>query len=444
VACLSKKIVKVNGEEKLTRNPNGAGSVFQRKDGRFVGQIQIGVKENGRQIYKTFYGKSSKEVQRKLDDFKQTENTTNKENNPYMNMYFDEYIRRWLNDVKSNTLKPASYDTLENIVENHIVTTIGHYKLSEISSQIIQKEAINKAKEKGLSFSIIKKVYNTIKACYKYAEGDGHITVNPTTNLVLPSQHQFDTKEIRVFTDEELDMIIEIATSKCENGTYRYPLGYGFVFILNTGLRVGEAIALLWKDVDFEKKAVHINKNAIEAINRSNEESASTKYKTIVQKSAKTKSGNRVVPLNKAAIEALEKLKEIRYFGENSNIFSTESNTMYIRKNLYDMFNRIYERGIVDKAIKEATEKVEKTKKKNRELSSKDVKKIKDKTKQSSESVGLHALRHTFASKLFEKGIDVKVISELLGHANIGVTYDTYVHLIDSKKTDAVMALDWI
>jgi integrase len=381
------------------RKSNGEGSIFQRSDGRWCAQIQ----PEGTKKPKYFYGTKYKSVKEKLENYKQTLLQPNHSSNNNK-ITVDEFITNWLINVKSNDLKPTSYDRLERTINNQIIPAIGQYSLSQLSSQQIQNELINPLKN-DKSYSTIKKAYNAINACYKYAISIRQVTYNPVDAVIIPSITQFKKKEIYWFNDNEIKQFKTECTLKYYTGSYKHILGYGMIFVLNTGLRLGEIIAIKWNDIDLNKKQLHVNHNAVIIKDRS--KNHTTKHKLLNQDFLKTKSSKRIIPLNNTAIDALDHIKKIRYFGKNSYILCTKSGKQVTTQNFSRQFKCI---------IKNA--------------------KITD--------CGVHTLRHTFASQLFKKGIDIKTISALLGHANISVTYNTYIHLIQQQKIDAVKSIEEI
>lgn len=384
----------------------GEGSIFKRSDGRYAAKYQV----NGKA--KTFYGKTPEEVAEKLKDFKKLLKANI--NIEFHEMSFEDYIKRWLKLTKTSKLKDSSYDRVLYTIDNNIKDYIGHYKLKDIDSDIIQN-LINELmlkpspvyKDKTLSYSTIKKVYEALNGCFRYAIMKKHIADNPMLTVELPSKHKFEKKEMQSYTDEEVKKIIEVASTQYSNKKYKYPMGVAVIILFNTGIRLGELLGLKWKDVDFDKKIIHINKN-VSVTNNSNkitDEDKKKKYEVIVNDTVKTQSSNRSIPLNENAINALNIIKSIRYFGEDSFVVSSSVEGVTSP----DTFKRTF-KTIVDKA---------------------NVPKY-----------GVHATRHTFASKLFREGKDVKVISQLLGHSSVTVTYNTYVHVIEEQKASTIQVLD--
>lgn len=398
------KVVKNTSDDsqKRTRKSNGDGSIYQRSDGRWCASIQTGTNEKGKPVIKYLYAKSEREVKSKLKQYKILMLTSPEELKKSPTL--DEFCLSWLYNVRGNILKPASFDRLECTINNHILPNIGHIEINELTSMQIQELVINKMLKSGLSHSSIKKAYNAINSCLKYAVKIKGIKDNPAEDIEVPSIHKFMAKELRFLNDEEIKQFKKVCISQYSNNKYVYPLGYGMILILNTGIRLGEALALKWGDVDFNNKTLTVDKNFVMAVDRSKSEH-NNKRTLIKQNSTKTQSGNRVIPLNVNAIDALTNLKTIRYFGDSSYILSTKENKPNKPRN----FCRTYESILKAAGI---------------------------------EHCGIHTLRHTFASKLFEKGVDAKTVSELLGHSDVSITYNTYIHLIKKQKANAVQLLD--
>jgi integrase len=168
---------------------------------------------------------------------------------------------------------------------------------------------------------------------------------------------------------------------------------------------MGEALALKWVDVDFINKKIKIDNNIVMAKNRKKEKETDPSIILIGQDTTKTKKGVRYVGLSKKAFNALEQLKRMKYYNPDGYVFTTENNTPIRPRNLQNTFDSILSKANIN-------------------------------------HVGLHALRHTFASMLFKKGIDIKTVSEILGHADVRTTYNTYIHLIEEQKKNAIDVLD--
>jgi integrase len=204
------------------------------------------------------------------------------------------------------------------------------------------------------------------------------------------------------FTIEEFERFKNEITKTNECGEPCLYYGYAFSLILNTGLRIAEALSLCWDDIDFERKAITVNKNKILAKKRDDNGNKIGGYELLFQDSTKTISGNRIIPINKSAEVALYALKK------NNNtkfVIVNQRQNQILPSNFERAFHNVLKKANIKKC-------------------------------------GLHVLRHTFASMLFSKGVDVKIVSKLLGHSTVKITYDIYVHLFEQDLSNITNVLD--
>lgn len=361
-----------------------------RKEGNiFIGQIPIGKYDNGRIKYKRFKGKKKADIVKRMEEFQFAMQQGTIE---VADSYLDDCLMSWARNVKKIELKPSSYNSLLCIIQQSINPALGHYALNTLTPHLIQTELINKMLENGKSFSTIKKAYVYLKAGLKYCLPKG--TPNPCDDVVLPSKDKFERKEIRFFDDEE------IARFKTTAINYKY--GKALILAIYTGLRGGELCGLKWKQIDFERRRIFVGSNAI-TMYQYDDNGGEGRYITIEQDTAKSR--DRYIDLNKTALGILTELKEKTYKNENSFVITTGKAPLSIHNLLSNYISICKSAGIENHQ-------------------------------------GLHTLRHTFASLLFRKGVDAKTVSELLGHASVAFTLNTYVHLIEDQKKDAVNLID--
>ena len=380
----------------MAKRDNGTGTIYQRSNGSWVGKIYIGRDDSGKEKFKYLSGKTEGEVKRKIREYNQsgTKIETKK-------ISLQEYLYNWLRTFKRGTIKDSSYDTLEKTIRNQIVPHIGLIHLQQVTSADIQS-LLNDLKEKGYSYSTVKKAHDCLNDMFEHATIADDVTKNPMLLVNMLAASEFEKKEIRYFTEEECALLIEESSRQYSTGKLVYQYADAYVLMLNTGIRLGEASGLKKTDWDKKEKTLHIQRN-IQSISKRDTNGNRIKGKQLVTNTTKTYSGDRILPLNKAATEALERLCEQH---PNSEYIVCSSKGEIIPP---ERLERTFYRILKNVGICQA---------------------------------GTHSLRHTFASVLFAKGTDVKTVSELLGHASIQITLNTYVHLIGKPKHNAVAKLD--
>ena len=381
------------------RREKGNGSIFYSEERkRWVACVNVGYTSKGTRKFKRMYCKTEQEAKKWLREYKN--NIAKQQPNELAKLSLESYMRnQWLEKTKKKSMKPSSYDRLERTCEHQIFPVIGDIQMCSITVNDIQK--LLNDMTPMYSQSVIKKTYDALNACFDFAVKNDVITKNPVGSVTVPKSER-KTKEIDILSDEEKQAVKEECIKPFKRGVGGYRLGYAFILLLNTGMREGEICALEWADVNFEKRTIRINKTVSEVKTR--DDSADTKYETIVYNEPKTKSSNRVIPINDAALDALKHLHEIT--GSFKYVLSTANGTMVKPRKLANTFKTIQKNCRFEKTY------------------------------------GIHALRHTFASNLFNKGIDVKTVSTLLGHSNTSITYNIYIHVIEDLKAQAVALID--
>lgn len=378
------------------KRDNGTGTIYQRANKTWVGKIYLGVDETGKEKFKYFSGKSEAEVKKKIREYNQsgTKIETKK-------ISLQEYLSNWLKTYKRGTIKPSSYDAIERTATNHIFPNIGIIQLQEITATDIQT-LLNDLKDNGYSYSTVKKVHDCLNAMFTHATIADDVAKSPMLLVKMLAKSEFETKEIRYFTKEECALIIEECSRQYKTGKPIYQYADAYILMLNTGIRLGEAIGLKKTDWNKNDNTLHIQRN-IQSVSKRDGSGNRVQGKQLVTNTTKTYSGDRIIPLNKAATEAIQRLCEQHPDAEC--IVCSSKGDMIPPERLERTFYRILKNVGISQA-------------------------------------GLHSLRHTFASMLFEEKVDIKTISELLGHASIQITLNTYVHLIGKPKHTAVNKLD--
>ena len=382
-------------EEKETtkkRRKKGAGSIMRKANGTYLGRIAI----SGYEPF-SCTGATKKEVERKLEEFKIR--TLKKEVIP-QKIFVNTYIEKWMETVKRPSLKAASFDRLERTYLTQIKDSrVGRCQLGNITSMDVQ--GLINEKSRTLSYSSLKKIYELLNGCFEYAVICREMDFNPVRAVQMPKKENLNKKEkqMGVFSKEELTRIENVAAITYQSGEVRYRHTWFFLLLAHTGLRAGEAIALRWDNIDLDKGFIHVKQNASVVKCRDGKEN---KYQVVIT-TVKTKTGNRIVPCNEKALQALRALQD---YQKSHHIHSD-----YVDCN--DKGELLSQQTLpkILKAILKAADVPYRS---------------------------VHSFRHTFATNLIQAGVDVKVVSQLLGHSSVKITYDTYVHMGVDRAIEAV------
>ncbi len=387
----------------------GEGTIrYDEKRQEWIGAVSY----NGKRYF--FYsGKNGRrrDVVQKMDDWRVMHN---KEDFSSKKGTISQLMDDWLITIKKPALKPTSYDRLESTVNCQIKPRIGIYTLDELTDTVIQKELLDEMKEDGLGVSSLKKAYNAIQEFLNYAVYKRYIPFNPMGLMKTPTVDGFEDADIDIedenpdkvqpLTMEERNLLRQWAGYrwKREPHNLRYPTAAGFILIMNTGMRMGEALALKWTDVDFEKSVIHVTKNLVIIKNR---EKTGPKQRIVIQNTPKTNKSRRDIPINKEALSALAILQRLKGTSDGGYVIHTSTGDAMLPRSFQQSLDLLCKAAGIRK-------------------------------------IGVHTLRHTYATRLYEKGIDVKIISELLGHSSVDITYKIYIHIFEQTKRSAVQALD--
>ena len=369
---------------------------------------------------KTFYGKTTKEIQIKIDEFKRQERLRQS----YINVpaiSFSNYILNWLNTVKSPRLKPSTFDTYENYIAAYISDfneyNIGDEQMASINSHMFQ-EHINTLTKK-YSKATINKTYMIIKQCLRYAYKNKDIDDDFTDMLVLPSEEVVKNKkkEIIFLSDEDMNKLYKESKRINVEGEHKRTdrLGtpfYGInahllVLIMYTGMRRGEMLALQWKDIDLKNNKLKVSHTASIIKNRNKTSELDDNYVRVVT-SPKTKNSIRTIPLSKRAQEALKSLSaNSPNHKANDFIATTKTGTYVTERNLRKTLISMLKNAECD-----------------------------------AQKCDIHGLRHSFGSALIRQKVDVKIVSKLLGHKDVTTTYNIYIHILEEQEVEAIRVLD--
>lgn len=293
-------------------------------------------------------------------------------------MKYKEWLNAWLNLYVKQVVKTRTFKKYSQNIVNHIIPILGDYDIEKLSPIILQKFAIS-LREKSLSSNTINGVILLLKSSLKKAVLMKVVKEEWSSSIVYPKVKE---KKIECFSNEEQKRIENYILN---NGNFRL---YGIIIALYTGLRIGEILALTWEDIDFVKKMIIVNKTCYDSWEKG-------RYKKIID-TPKTESSTRVLPLPNQLLIHLKKLRE----GSRGD-YVIDGRTEY---------------GAEVRSYQKSFERL---------LNNLDI-----------PHKGFHALRHTFATRAIEVGMDVKTLSEILGHHSPTITLKRYLHSMLEHKCE--------
>ena len=368
---------------------NGTGTVYPRKNkqGKIIGYRGSYFAPDGKRRYVS--AKQKGDAERAL---RQAMTDTDR------GLVFDagtltveEYLNRWLTDSVQDTVRATTFERYEQITRKHIIPEIGRMKLKALTPAHV-RGLYRKRLEDGLSPRTVQYVHITLHKALKQAVRDGLIPRNATEAVRPP---QVRKEEIRPLSPEQAKVLFEAARGDRLEALY--------VLAVTTGLRQGELLGLKWDDVDLEAGTLQVRRTL------------TTAKGGPVLSAPKTKGSRRTVKLSQTALQALRshlerQLGEIDRAGdlwrENGLIFASE---------VGEPLDRHYTTKHRFKPLLKRAGLPE---------------------------IRFHDLRHTCATLLLSKNVNPKIVSEMLGHATIAITLDTYSHVLPTMQESAAKAME--
>lgn len=286
---------------------------------------------------------------------------------------FNDISYEWL-EIKRNEVKESTYYNYLFIIEKYLNNEFWGLKIDNISDFNYFIKRLNKT----LSCKTIRDIVSVLKMILNYYESEYNVKLNYKKISVPKSEKNY----IKVLSNKEKLKLEKYCLDRKDLKLF------GIVLCLNTGLRVGEICALKWEDIDLEEKNLYVKKTLQRVY-----DSVQKKTKINIDR-PKTENSIRCIPISKKIYEILKPLKK-EY--KPNQFFLTGSSTKFIEpRNYQNTFKKVL--------------KASKVKQNN-----------------------FHILRHTFASNCIEVGMDIKSLSEILGHSSVEITLNRYVH--SSRKS---------
>lgn len=380
------------------KKANGEGSITKRSDGRYMARYTANGKRH------CIYGETHSEVREKLNQ-KLVEIARGEFIEPTKETV-GKWMNEWLVTYALPSVKQSTYISYESYIRLHINPELGDIKLTALTLEQVQrffnKKFAGEKGKKGLSPKSLKNIYNMFHEAINQAIVNQKMIRNPLLGVKLPKQQQAERRVLSADEQESLQAVTRMAEE--------LP-AYGIIFALSTGVRLGELVALQWKDVNFNNHSIRVRRTAgrlkkVDENGQLVEKSEGTTATEIVIRTPKSLTSARIIPIFPELwadlMEYREKQNAVKDalgsdYHDGDYIFSTVDGRLYDPRTFEDLFKR-----------KVALAKIEET--------------------------NFHALRHTFATRALEAGMDIKVLSSILGHAQASTTLNLYGHALPDHK----------
>lgn len=298
-------------------------------------------------------------------------------------MKYNEWFGEWLENIVKPTTKLRTYEQYSELAKGHILPRIGDCDMNDISPFMLQKLVVdlmqsgNLVTRQGLSANTVNTIITIIQNSLKSAYSFGKLNEYVAERIKRPKARE---REVMSFSKAEQKQIEQAVLDSGKDKLL------GIIVCLYTGVRIGELLALEWSDIDFAQRLLRVTKTCHYRKGASGKTERHTD-------TPKTHTSRREIPLPRQILSILKGMKK-------------RSRSKYVIANEEEpVAMRSYQRSF-----------------------SLLLKKLKIPHK------GFHSLRHTFATRALECGMDVKTLSEILGHKNASVTLNRYVHSLMEHK----------
>lgn len=373
--------------------------ITQRKDGRYQARF---TDRFGKR--RTVYGKTLKDIKNELHNEIVEDYRLNNTINP--NTTLDEWFDKWIRIYKQNYVKEVTILRYKSMYKNHVQEFLGRKRVNEIN-RLMVVDLIGNLNKNNFKKSTINCISRMLYDIFECAMADDVCTKNPM--LKIKKLYEPNKKGTALTLEQQIDFFNMSVNSYYNNL---------FITIVNTGMRFGEISALTIGDVDFYNCKISVNKTSV--YYKSEGEQCSFHVTP-----PKTPSANRTIPMNnmckKAIQDQITVLKKILKLNENDPlnksqlIFTTHSGNQISRGCIYSAMKHVIDRVNVVRAAN---------------------------SKPPMAYFGPHTLRHTFATRCFDEGINPKIVQAYLGHKSVNTTLDIYTDINESQKTHNILMLE--
>lgn len=360
-------------------------NIYKRKDGRYEGRYVIGKKSNGTTRFGYVYGRKYSEVRTELMRKKAEIADASCGNESSCRWSLAEWIEIWMQRELLGSVKASSYQTYRNLIRRHLLPALGDVPLSALTAEMV-RDHVAALTQSGLAASTIKNVCRLLSAGLRCAHDEGLIRRNPCQKVKTPRR---ECGEQRVLTRAECSSIRRESTEKSDLPA---------LLSLYTGMRLGEICALKWSDVDWENRTVTVRRT-VQRVARMQRTNSDPKTLLMIG-TPKSIRSRRTLPLPDFLFNMLREMR-----GDCEEF-------------IFDAGSRTVDPRTVQRRFRSLTQRL------------------------GIRNAHFHTLRHSFATRLMELGVDVKTISAMLGHSSAKTTLDFYAHSRLESQRSAVAALE--
>ena len=301
-------------------------------------------------------------------------------------------------------LKDNTFQNYQYMYNQFVYKNLGQMRISQIKRSDVRRFYNMLADERNLKISTIDSVHTVLHQVFQLAVEDNYIRANPSDNSLkeLKQAHNMDIEKRRALTLNEQIIFTDFLENSRQYNHWK-PI---FDVMLGTGLRVGEVTGLRWEDIDLDKKTISVNHTLVYYNHKEN-----GCYFNI--NTPKTKAGNRIIYMTTKVKEAFEQEKKNQELAGISCKAQVDGYTNFVFVN---RFGNVQHQGTLNKALRRIT----------RDCNDELLEKAKGAAVTLLPPFSCHNLRHTFATRMCEAGVNAKVVQELLGHADVGITLNIY------------------
>ncbi len=376
---------------------NGEGNIRQRSDGRWEVRITLGIDfATGEPKRISRYAATQAEAVKLLHHLSFMKDTSP---NRFLNITLGEWLDMCLEVYMKGSLKQSTYNSYESYIRLHFKPALGGLTLQDITPRLLQQFYNFKAEEENLAPKTIVNLNLFLHKALSFAVAEGYLQSNPAEAINLSRGQK---PQIEILTRDE--------QAKLVRASYQHRYGVFVRLTLFTGLRIGELLGLRWEDIDFQMGLLHVRRT-LNRLNKMTRPTQSGEARTeIVIQSPKSENSIRSIPLLPNVVQELLVWKSVQAQDRamarekycDSSMVVTNALGGYVEPRTFkDYYNQI----IAMAGIRHFT---------------------------------FHALRHTFASRALEQGMDSKTLSVILGHYSVSFTLDTYAHVLLDHKIEGM------